>query len=201
MSINKEETFFKKIRERVSKYQDKIILTVGVVLIAAMSFAAGRITKIFNSDPSSVEIVDEEINSTEGNLVDYIPKEKSEGDFVGDINDNKYYPFNSKEAAVILDENKIWFDSKEEAEEAGYVLGVTTEIKAVTEGDEENKIDNNVSQPGKYVGSKNSNKYHLPDSAAAKRIKEENKIWFSSRQDAERQGYQPGASVKKEKEK
>ena len=40
-----------------------------------------------------------------------------------------------------------------------------------------------------YVGSKNSNKYHLPDCPGALRIKEENKIWFSSKAEAENLGY------------
>ena len=40
-----------------------------------------------------------------------------------------------------------------------------------------------------YVGSRNSNKYHLPDCPGALRIKEENKIWFSSKKEAEDLGY------------
>ena len=45
-----------------------------------------------------------------------------------------------------------------------------------------------------YVGSKNSNKYHLPDCPGALRIKEENKIWFSSREEAEDLGYTPASN-------
>jgi hypothetical protein len=42
-----------------------------------------------------------------------------------------------------------------------------------------------------FVGSKNSNKYHLPSCAVAKRIKPENRRCFTSKEDAERQGYVP----------
>ena len=45
-----------------------------------------------------------------------------------------------------------------------------------------------------YVGSKNSNKYHLPDCPGALKIKEENKIWFSSKKEAESLGYTPAAN-------
>ena len=45
-----------------------------------------------------------------------------------------------------------------------------------------------------YVGSKNSNKYHLPDCPGALRIKEENKIWFSSKEEAENLGYNPATN-------
>ncbi len=43
-----------------------------------------------------------------------------------------------------------------------------------------------------FVGSKNSNKYHLPKCTWAKRIKPENLVCFSSAADAESKGYQPG---------
>lgn len=40
-----------------------------------------------------------------------------------------------------------------------------------------------------YVGSINSDKYHHRDCAAANQIKEENKVWFATPQDAEAAGY------------
>lgn len=42
-----------------------------------------------------------------------------------------------------------------------------------------------------YVGSKNSNKYHLPTSSYAKRIKPENLVCFSSQEEAKSRGYTP----------
>lgn len=42
-----------------------------------------------------------------------------------------------------------------------------------------------------YVGSKNSNKYHLPACRYAKTIKPENLVCFSSAEDAVKRGYQP----------
>lgn len=42
------------------------------------------------------------------------------------------------------------------------------------------------------VGSRNSNKYHLPTCAPAKRIKPENKVCFASKEDAEKRGYVAG---------
>ena len=40
-----------------------------------------------------------------------------------------------------------------------------------------------------YVGSKNSNKYHIPTCQFAKRIKPENLVCFKSKEDAESKGY------------
>lgn len=58
---------------------------------------------------------------------------------------------------------------------------------------EKNKI---VKNTGLYVASKNGTKYHLPTCSGAKRIKEENKIWFDSKQEAEKAGYEPAKNCK-----
>lgn len=42
-----------------------------------------------------------------------------------------------------------------------------------------------------FVGSIKSDKYHYPSCSAAKRIKPENEIWFSSSTDARAHGYVP----------
>ena len=49
---------------------------------------------------------------------------------------------------------------------------------------------------GKYVASKNSNKYHAPWCSGAQRIKEENKIWFNNKEEAEAFGYTPASNCK-----
>ncbi len=47
-----------------------------------------------------------------------------------------------------------------------------------------------------YVASKSGTKYHLPWCAGAKQIKEENKIFFNSKDEAERAGYTPAGNCK-----
>lgn len=47
-----------------------------------------------------------------------------------------------------------------------------------------------------YVGSKNSDKYHLPWCSGAKRIAEANKVYFNSKAEAEAAGYSPAANCK-----
>lgn len=42
-----------------------------------------------------------------------------------------------------------------------------------------------------YVASKNGTRYHLPWCSGARRIAEENKVWFSDKEAAERAGYTP----------
>lgn len=47
-----------------------------------------------------------------------------------------------------------------------------------------------------YVASKNGTKYHYPWCSGAQTIKEENKIWFSSKEEAQKAGYQPASNCK-----
>ncbi len=53
-----------------------------------------------------------------------------------------------------------------------------------------------ISSQSEYVASKSGTKYHLPWCGSAKRIKEENKIWFSSKAEAEAAGYEPASNCK-----
>lgn len=45
-----------------------------------------------------------------------------------------------------------------------------------------------------YVASKNGSAYHFPWCSGAQRIKESNKIYFPSREEAEKAGYRPAAN-------
>ena len=45
-----------------------------------------------------------------------------------------------------------------------------------------------------YVASKNGTKYYLPECASAKRISEQNRIWFKTKEEAETAGYGPAAN-------
>lgn len=49
---------------------------------------------------------------------------------------------------------------------------------------------------GGYVASKNSNKYHLPWCSGAQNISEANKIWFATKEEAEKSGYVPAGNCK-----
>lgn len=49
---------------------------------------------------------------------------------------------------------------------------------------------------GVFVGSRSGKVYYLPSCAGVKRIHDENKVWFSSKEDAEAKGYRPSTSCK-----
>ena len=56
--------------------------------------------------------------------------------------------------------------------------------------DTKNTASSGLSE-GQYVASKNGTRYHLPWCGSAKNIKEENKVWFATREEAEAAGYTP----------
>ena len=47
-----------------------------------------------------------------------------------------------------------------------------------------------------YVASVKGSRYHFPWCSGAGRIKEENKLWFSSKEEAEKAGYTPAKNCK-----
>lgn len=66
--------------------------------------------------------------------------------------------------------------------------------------DKGNKTDNALavssllSAKGKYVASKSGKAYHFPWCPSALKIKESNRVWFDSKEDAEKAGYAPAAN-------
>lgn len=62
-----------------------------------------------------------------------------------------------------------------------------------------NRVNSQINPPNnreadsqrKYVASKSGSAYHYPWCPGAAKIKEENKIWFSTKEEAESKGYKP----------
>lgn len=86
-----------------------------------------------------------------------------------------------------IEENKIPLSIQDQDANSANLASVSTSAKtqvpALTPG-------------GKYVASKNSNKYHAPWCSGAQRIKKENQIWFNSKEEAEKAGYSPAGNCK-----
>ncbi len=74
--------------------------------------------------------------------------------------------------------NSCKYKDKDRLEKVPVATGVSLPVSA----------DKGVSK-GKYVASKNSNKFHKPNCKWAQRIKPENEVWFDSRKDATDKGY------------
>ena len=67
---------------------------------------------------------------------------------------------------------------------------ISTTSKTMITPRESPSIDSPV-PVGAYVAARGGTAYYLPSCAASKRIAEKNKIWFQTRQEAEKMGYKP----------
>jgi hypothetical protein len=136
----KKQSFSQKIKDYWLKYGEKVVITIGIVLIALASFEAGFLKGQKNqNDPI-------ELNQA---VCPACPKAKESAS--SSLNDS---------APQQTPRSKV---------------------------DTQPNID---SQKCAFVASKNSNKYHLATCQFAQKIKPENKICFSSKEEAESRGYQ-----------
>lgn len=69
-----------------------------------------------------------------------------------------------------------------------------TDAEAIA-GDKQTE-DKTLPLGGNFVGSKNGTTYHFPWCSGAARIKEENKVWFATKEAAEMAGYHPAGNCK-----
>jgi len=58
------------------------------------------------------------------------------------------------------------------------------------------QLGGSAAKLGAIVASKNGTKYHFPWCSGALRIKDENKIWFTSEDEAKSAGYGPASNCK-----
>lgn len=74
----------------------------------------------------------------------------------------------------------------------------TASVASAPLGEAEEGVESNpaISVGGQYVASKKGTKYHFPWCPGAKAMSEENKIWFSTQEEAEKAGYTKAANCK-----
>jgi hypothetical protein len=124
-------------------YEQKIVLAIGITLIAAISFEAGFLHGQKSKQEPVIVNKAAALETTSANVCQN----------TSEANNAKTTPANSKSAS--------------------------TEIVATTDN-----------QKCAFVASKNSNKFHLPTCRYAQNIKPENKVCFSSKEEAESRGFQ-----------
>ena len=113
-------SYFKNL---VKNHQSDIILILGIVLIALVSFGAGLLVSLQNNqgaiiiqNPTASIIKATEPASAEATA-------GKQGRLIGSVNSNKYHWPECSFGKRIAEQNQIWFESEEEAQNAGYVRG------------------------------------------------------------------------------
>ena len=110
----------------------ELYLTTIIVLVAAISFGLGRLSKIREEKtPITIENVGTStetiVNTLNKNVIENkleqnssIISSNTQKIFVASRNGKKYYYAWCESANVIKEQNRIWFSTKDEAEKAGY---------------------------------------------------------------------------------
>lgn len=75
------------------------------------------------------------------------------------------------------------------------IITASSELKPAEKGESSPSVSG-IAPGGQYVASRTGKKFHLPWCPGALQIKEENKIWFATKADAEKAGYTPAANCK-----
>lgn len=127
-----------QVKKFINANQSEFVLSIGVILISLISFAAGRLTApstdkqpitIERLAPTPVKVktggpFDAYVNSAFQNITDDNKLQELQaragGLYVASKNSDKYHLPECSGAKRIAEHNKIWFNSKEEAEGLGY---------------------------------------------------------------------------------
>lgn len=212
------------------KYENKIVLSMGFILVAAIAFAGGILYEeqtnrakkeplvLSEREPSSktLSVIVEKID---GQTVyartqpwatvkigeHTVLETDHQGNFQFALAESGLLSVYDQNNVLTIDLSALDFPQQEikelqsreesQAEEtAAPPLIPTTPSKppeVQVERGEQTEEKQEEKLQSQFVGSKNSDKYHLPDCRWAKRIKPENQVWFSSEEEARAKGYQP----------
>jgi len=118
-------TNFKDIVKHKQQYLSDIFLIFTIIFVALSSFGAGWLM----AGQEGIEpITIKQVSSIEKSAINLINKEIKQEEIrekklIGSINSNKYHHPDCPWAKKIASKNQIWFNSEEEAQEAGYIRG------------------------------------------------------------------------------
>jgi hypothetical protein len=109
-----------KIKRFLEGKQGKDILTVLIVVLVGLgSFGLGRLSKNVVSEGLKIEYTE---GSLEASIAEATTTKKN---FFASKRGSKYYSLGCSGGKTIKQENRVFFNTKEEAEKAGYELSVS----------------------------------------------------------------------------
>lgn len=119
-----------KIKYFIESKAGKDLLTVIIVILVGIgSFYLGRLSKQAKNEGIRIEykgqVINQEASAIKAtNKAEIIPKSAS-GSFFASKRGKKYYPAGCSAGKSIKQENRVYFESKDIAEAAGYSLSTS----------------------------------------------------------------------------
>jgi hypothetical protein len=118
-----------KIKQFIESEKGKdIMIVIIIILVGLGSFELGRLSKTSKSSGIKIEYPNNEKGVLGANVITSMPDAKlstaqsSEKNFFASSRGSKYYSITCSAGKTIKQENRVYFDTREEAERAGYTL-------------------------------------------------------------------------------
>lgn len=121
---------FSNYKNILIKNEDKIILAIGFILVAVLSFGAGKLSEVyraqtpivFQDNPNCAKnqaLTNETANKTAENQNKDMISE-TQGQIIGNKNSKIYHLPGGSSYNKVSAENRVYFTTEEEAQKAGY---------------------------------------------------------------------------------
>ncbi len=126
--MESKQIWVKKIKTDIAKNEDKLVLVAGFILVSLISFGIGRLSADYRK-PNTPIIIDDSavkcnagvsVGATEGALTAENKNSAADGKVIGNKKSLIYHLPDGKFYNTILEENRVYFNSEEEAQKAGY---------------------------------------------------------------------------------
>ncbi len=113
---------FQKLKKFLIEKEDKIILLIGFVLVAFLSYGAGKLSVAYRPQTPIIfkNASDCPLLPANGETATAAEINKAEGKIIGNKNSMIYHFPGSASYNKISPENRVYFDSEADAEKAGY---------------------------------------------------------------------------------
>jgi hypothetical protein len=117
-----------KIKQFMESEKGKdIMIVIIIILVGLGSFELGRLSKTSKSSGIKIEYPNEERGVLGANAITSMSdtefsQQSSEKNFFASSRGSKYYSITCSAGKTIKQENRVYFDTREEAEQAGYML-------------------------------------------------------------------------------
>lgn len=117
---------YNNFKKNLISNEDKIVLAIGFILVAVLSFGAGKLSEVYDaqtpiifqdnancatSQASISEIVDDQNKSIDS---------ASQGKIIGNKNSKIYHIPGGGSYDKVSEENRVYFSTEAEAQKAGY---------------------------------------------------------------------------------
>lgn len=117
----------KEFKDALIKNEDKIILFIGFILVAFLSFGAGKLsetyrpeTPIIFKDAPECPALTVAGDATQVGAIDNATVDTAQGKIIGNKNSKIYHIPGSASYNKISEENRVYFNTEADAQKAGY---------------------------------------------------------------------------------